>query len=590
MSFGVTYGGEPVLLDHNSRLQRYFETRWPDTDWLFQRMPMRGHASPYWSTGHTSRIDTPYPRLPSVRIGELVWPTGASRYARGLYVVDKERMRAIASGAFGYGGDLTSAPVVWGNSWNALDLTFRQDGVTKTYSMYALPPLRLDTTDEITLWLLPLVDERYFWQLQGYTGADIGTTWTSLTDAIEGVLGVSGNFSAAGDYGTFDQDTFADTSISCGAALDLASLSTGQRVVTNESGGAVIYETAGAAAATRSNNFGLDGLRMGAVSPEIVEPEPIDFFARYVNDHYPHPHEKYVLTAGGTNSGSSPESPTVRCAWYVEHFQQAVDAGADAAFQDFADRFYADALAWNSRPYVASFAGIADWNASGFDDYVSIRIHDDIGGAAAIMRAVSLPQNFLPAYNACQRPNIYIHPHDTATGTLLDPLSGESTAELVFDEVESLYDSLPANVDVRLSKANPGLSLEAGETVFLHYQNGLGWCVVEGSGSSCNTIHFEVVEADVSQSLLIVRIIARPCGCTISPEQDSDEQVNVYDLLGCHLDDESDADLVDRRGTAEYVEVDDSEAAALGLDLDSDELTTCLWSLTGLCCPPDEVS
>ncbi len=104
---------------------------------------------------------------------------------------------------------------------------------------------------------------------------------------------------------------------------------------------------------------------------------------RLVYDHWPDRYGAYELTPAVNNTGTSPERRSIRSAWYVEHFGGAVSAAAQADAQAFADRVATDLLAWGNRQTIASFAGIAPWSLSGHDDYLSIRIHDDIGGAAA---------------------------------------------------------------------------------------------------------------------------------------------------------------------------------------------------------------
>lgn len=106
-----------------------------------------------------------------LRINRFYWPVGASRWAWGLLVVDTNTMGAIAYDAFGAGdeanpvdllithdtpGDANNAPTVF-------------DSVkTSVYPMAPIPVhrvLKADASGESDhgLFLIPVVDKRYFW-------------------------------------------------------------------------------------------------------------------------------------------------------------------------------------------------------------------------------------------------------------------------------------------------------------------------------------------------------------------------------------------------------------------------------------------
>jgi len=104
-----------------------------------------------------------------------------------------------------------------------------------------------------------------------------------------------------------------------------------------------------------------------------------------------------------------------------------------------------------------------------------------------------------------------------------------------------------------------------------------------GGGGGCGSIQIEITSVSVI-TRATVKILARPCGCDVVPEEVS-ESVVVYDLAGCFLDETPLSALVGRRGTAQYMEIKAAEAAEINVTIPDGETTICVWLFTGLCCP-----
>ena len=126
-----------------------------------------------------------------VRLGVLNWPSGASRWACGHYLVSAAQADAIRLQCH-YDADdgAVNKPAV-------LELTHTDGFTTSTVRrwMYALPlkPLSWDRRGlGDSLYLLTLVDERYFWQYL-HTG-DLSqantSTWTDLLEHLRDQLGL----------------------------------------------------------------------------------------------------------------------------------------------------------------------------------------------------------------------------------------------------------------------------------------------------------------------------------------------------------------------------------------------------------------
>lgn len=150
-----------------------------------------------------SRFNTFFPyfhwREMPVRPGKLWWPSGASRWATGFYIATEYQLDLIRQ-AISDDGDYEQ------------DLVLSDGTTTVTAPMYMLPPRPLaqnpPDADHLQDWTLPvddfgtlgepvylltLVDERYFWWERAATISvtENTTTWETLISAIGTGLGVT---------------------------------------------------------------------------------------------------------------------------------------------------------------------------------------------------------------------------------------------------------------------------------------------------------------------------------------------------------------------------------------------------------------
>lgn len=135
--------------------------------------PLAFRAWPGVTVGQPIINLTPQNQMP-VEINTLFWPWGASRFARANFVVSTDMLEGIR------------ATVYSGGAEAAADLVF-SDGVNDiTTQMWMLPATPLNGLTTGGMWLLSLVDERYWWWgLNVSLTVTQGTTeWTDLYDQI----------------------------------------------------------------------------------------------------------------------------------------------------------------------------------------------------------------------------------------------------------------------------------------------------------------------------------------------------------------------------------------------------------------------
>lgn len=117
-----------------------------------------------------------------VRLNALQWPVGASRWAVGRFLADDARLALIRQTAYGGGSAYQSATLYMDDG---------RPGHEVAAPMYMLPPRPLYQVEvPYQLWLLTLVDHRFFWW--GRTGTvSAPTSWTNLYAQIGTLLGVT---------------------------------------------------------------------------------------------------------------------------------------------------------------------------------------------------------------------------------------------------------------------------------------------------------------------------------------------------------------------------------------------------------------
>jgi hypothetical protein len=141
-------------------------------------------ASREWPGRSLSRLGVglPFPKGPA-RLGTLVWPSGASRFAHGLFLATDPQLAAVRAAVYPSPGGPAPAPFVL------------SDGVDSVATdLWMLPPRPLQqAAGAETPWLLPLVDERLFWWFRAAAvavAADGSTTWAQLFGSLAAALGV----------------------------------------------------------------------------------------------------------------------------------------------------------------------------------------------------------------------------------------------------------------------------------------------------------------------------------------------------------------------------------------------------------------
>lgn len=221
------------------------------------------------------------PRLlaPPPKGGTLWWPTAASQWARAHFLVDTATLASIRSQLVTDAGGANAGYV-------AADLVLDDGtgGTAITTAMHLLPPLPLCGAE--ALYLLTLVDERYYWWFRPTVDLSAVTTWSGLYSALG--TGIGSSITVDGSLGSFAAPSTRWQTLG-GAPLplllDSAAWCTGRRVVREFDGTvrATDYATAKAAAAAIRSDWGTTWRRRGggvSIDTDVRKTAPASVLVR----------------------------------------------------------------------------------------------------------------------------------------------------------------------------------------------------------------------------------------------------------------------------------------------------------------------
>lgn len=384
----LTYAGFGLAYDHGGVVQKFIDNNQDFDD-------LRDVTSPLMVRADGLSLPQ-YTAPPRIRLNQLYWPTGASRWAIGYFLADKETKDSIVAKAHPPGGESTVQELVVN-----LDTAVAEGGIgptpgiSTTFDMFLLPPREITgnySGDQNTLWLLILVDVRYYWQFSNIGDSDVpeGTsTWGDLFTALEDALPQTTadnafNVVPAAYLGPDPQEL---TRLYDNAALmlDAAALSVGMRVAVSR-GSSIRVETL-ANNETRHNE-NIQGTRLGGVSQsdailagqsdhEVAGvPASVDVVFRKFVDHVPLPQKRKVYnnTPSGEITVASMKA-TIHSTAYADFTTSGTGGTAstpdnNADLAALAAQITTDYYAWLTPAYDRTYPGLRLWEPTGFDNYI----------------------------------------------------------------------------------------------------------------------------------------------------------------------------------------------------------------------------
>jgi hypothetical protein len=413
----IKFAGYPLIMDRpDGMLSAWLDRFLPLSDLSLWGVEPENYRT-YRHAGGADRpaVNVGMPRMNwpprwKVRLNSLYWPSGATRWAQFVGICDENTLQKIldvveeptdsSSGAAPTPGDNAPAQLILAD--NDVDpAQIKNDAYTidtndlaaLSVEMYLLPPRLLQSGPGPAqkIYLLPLVDERYWWQ---YRQADVGTVfqgqqptptpnslWLDLVQQVGvcdlGAMGLS-------DYNTAypgPDALYWAYPWALGPYIEAVACTIGCRVVRSynkivsldnytDSGVTLSKNLEGNWSTIAGGDFSqihADGGQPGYVQVQFSQ-HPEDMLRQQGGDNTTAVQQKQIAAqdAGGAGDPNA----------YKRFFTTAHTTDSSQA-KDFAQAVAEDFYGWGFYNYDYVFGGLKDWKQTGFDDAVEWRMDFD---------------------------------------------------------------------------------------------------------------------------------------------------------------------------------------------------------------------
>jgi len=307
----------------------------------------------------------------------LYWPTGAGRWAFFFGLADGPTTAKIVAAA----GGGESPPLVLSDEVRP--------------AMRLLPPQPVGCRDcdgcDAPLWLLPLVDERFFWNrlLAGELTVEKGDAWSDLFDDLASEVGVSlDSDPVESAYLHPDPQAMSIAYDNPAALLDAAAHTVGQRVVQTLSGDTLSLNWSRSESRIEQNLAERWPLIRGGDASDQAEQTPalVSVAFRKIRHFVPTIRgETYTYEKGPAAGLFLPGAllqgakERITSTAYADFTNDNAAPDNDSELDALAEQIAADYYASKRFKADATFAGFHPWAPSGYDDYILWRFHDDYG-------------------------------------------------------------------------------------------------------------------------------------------------------------------------------------------------------------------
>lgn len=403
----LLYGGVELLFpDQDGELSKWLREHQNVEDIvalaeprLAEISPRRGLQSWYGVRKGIGQTVANYPKAPKPRLNTLYWPTGATRWARGYFLATGAAKDQIVAQAHSPGRN------------TPLKLKMGEDSSYLETAMYLLPPrivarpIPEPGQQDESLWILPLVDVRYWWQNRSTDDLEVttSTTWTNLFSTLGTKLGVTISVptAVAAAYLQPDPIEFTRRYENAASMLDAAALSVGKRIV-RRIDGTVRAESPADALAAFEANFNGDWQQVcggGIENPGGSAPAAVITTFRRWRD--------YAILQKGKVHAESSNAPAevsvvagtrkqIHSTAFADYTASDASASNSASLAALATKIGDDFFSWLYRTHDYTFSGIKPWHPTGFDDAVEWTFGNQghSGKYQAQTRIQSLPHDF----------------------------------------------------------------------------------------------------------------------------------------------------------------------------------------------------
>lgn len=445
----LTYGGFPLASDVEHQVVGFMDRHLATGD-LRDVVPSIARIG--------SRADglawPNYPAVPKIRPNQVYWPTGAARWAIGYFFADDKSKQKIVTAAHPDSSTNT-----------ALELRVVQNQ-TFTANLFLLTPRKVSCVEGgNNVWLLPLVDERYFWQFRDIGDFDVTTasTWANMFTQFDSRLGISISAdTAAANYLIPDPEELTRKHDNAGVLLDAVAHSIGQRIVRWPDGTIKSMNWSTSAAQLVDNvesktpwqqiaggelDFGPVPASVNVVCRRFVFhvaiPDKIKSYSEAASAH---------LTSPATTSGTV---KTIHTTAYADFTTDGSTVDNNAALDNLAEEIASDFYDSTLNAYDRTFVGIKLWDTCGYDDHVLYQF----GGEYPVPNAAGEYEKWTHTRVQSSPVNFGVE-HQLSQDSTLTPLASHQFGELD----EELDGTNPATFSI-YENDTPADTTETGHTI-----------------------------------------------------------------------------------------------------------------------------
>lgn len=316
-------------------------------------------AQTAWVSAHFDPLeihgDARRPHARQVPLNTMTWPWGARHWAEGWFLCDSDQLAAITAAGGLTGGELKF-----------------DDGVnTVTAQVRPLTPRPLSGDPSLDrLWLLILVDARYWWWdlTAGQIDVPESQSWESFVSEVASSLGTAVSFSgAAAAYGTVPRgfpaydERLPDLLDRIGSAIQC-------RLVCGLDGGVSLLSSAEVRAGVAANFAGRADVSAGGAHPTLILPPSVRLTFPTTQDGEPRRARYTVSSSDGFPTGAvaGPLEKAFNTSAVAAYVSGALTNSAELAA--LGGRWSIDWYGLNGLSHDVRYVGVYAWSPDGATD------------------------------------------------------------------------------------------------------------------------------------------------------------------------------------------------------------------------------
>lgn len=418
----LRYAGVDVLLDDPDGRAAEYLRRYLSTEnmrhWIENPMwRADDRQAARFSSGRFVGLPTAnFSEAPPVEINTLYWPSGASRWARCLLLINDEQWSSIRAEVYVRNENLACTLEWWDEENHATTTYGPSTGTDRTPAikteMFCLPPRPVTVRDwpgagtGEKLYLLPLVDARYWWQFRAVEEFQ-PETWDEAFTLIEDAIGDSGGFTIQKStipwiYGRPSSVEFRRDHENAAMLLDAIAACVGHRIVRKIDGTVLSQSTTDAQTAFEANLAIVDDRTAGGERADYHPPAmiPESFRTTFKQAGAWEVGEVVTKTAeqvwgdtgiarvqfGGTHVHTVDAVKSWHCTAEVTTTTPAATTtpavtttlapgvtttrAPEPWEQELTRQLAIDWIDWQSRQYDITIPGLIPWTPTGYDDWI----------------------------------------------------------------------------------------------------------------------------------------------------------------------------------------------------------------------------